>query len=131
MGEKEEFSTSERTDAAGNPGDASGEAVRTGASLYQYTGKNTDVAESDRIHDTENAANSPTRLLETTLHTVEDGTGTRDVEEYNYEKFFDAVQAANTDIWDDDMHSTFTGNAMANYPGQRWFETFWREVPEG
>ena len=85
------------------------------------------MAESDRIHDTENAANSPTRLLETTLHTVEDGTGTRDVEEYNYEKFFDAVQAANTDIWDDDMHSTFTGNAMANYPGQRWFETFYEK----
>lgn len=127
MGEKEGFSTSERTDAAGNPGDASGEAVRTGASLYQYTGKNTDVAESDRIHDTENAANSPTRLLETTLHTVEDGTGTRDVEEYNYEKFFDAMQAANTDIWDDDMHSTFTGDAMANYPGQHWFETFYEK----
>ena len=49
------------------------------------------------------------------------------MEAYNYEKFFDAIQAANTDIWDDDMHSSFTGNSMSNYPGQHWFETFYEK----
>lgn len=42
-----------------------------------------------------------TRLLETVIRTMEDGAGkTRQVEQYNYEKFFDAIQTANHDKWD-------------------------------
>ncbi len=42
-----------------------------------------------------------TRLLETTTRTMEDGDGqTREVENYNYDKFFDALQTANHDKWD-------------------------------
>ena len=50
---------------------------------------------------------------------MEDGAGkTRNVETYNYEKFFDAMAAANTDKWDNDMFTTYDGDGMDNYPGQ-------------
>lgn len=56
---------------------------------------------------------------------MEDGAGkTRNVETYNYEKFFDAMAAANTDKWDNDMFTTYDGDGMDNYPGQNWFDTF-------
>ncbi len=42
-----------------------------------------------------------TRVLETMEQTVTDENGTeRQVTAYNYEKFFDAVYTANTDVWD-------------------------------
>lgn len=126
VGEKDGYSTSLREKTGGEPGDLSGMAVRVNDSLYSYDGKNTDTEQSDRINDGQNSG--CTRLLETTKATMEDGAGeTRDVESYNYEKFFDAIAAANTDVWDDDMHSTFTGDSMANYPGQHWFETFYEK----
>lgn len=126
-GEKEGFTTSERPTRDGQTGDASGNAVDAAASLYHYTGKAKDAAKSDRINESGEASNSASRLLEMTRQTVEDGHGTRETETYNYEKFFDAVKAANTDVWDGDMHSTFNGTAMKNYPGQHWFETFYEK----
>lgn len=125
VGEKEEFSTSLRIKPDGSAGDLSGKAVDTNAALYSYDGKNTDVAKSDRINNTQNTGF--TRILETRLSIIEDGAQTRAEQQYNYEKFFDAVAAANTDIWDDDMHSTYTGSSMNNYPGQHWFETFYEQ----
>lgn len=126
VAEKESYSTSERVDGVGNNGEASGLAIRGSDSLYSYAGTNEDVAKSDRLNDKPNT--EYIRLLETTKKTMEDGAGaTREVEMYNYEKFFDAIHAGNLDIWDDDMHSTFTGNSMKNYPGQHWFETFYEK----
>lgn len=126
VAEKVGYSTSERVDGNGENGEASGLAVYGSDSLYSYSGTNEDVAQSDRLNDKPNT--EYIRLLETTLKTMEDGAGaTREIETYNYEKFFDAIHAANLDIWDDDMHSTFTGDSMKNYPGQHWFETFYEK----
>lgn len=126
VAEKAGYSTSERVDSNGENGEASGLAVYGSDSLYSYSGTNEDVARSDRLNDKPNT--EYVRILETTLKTMEDGAGaTREIETYNYEKFFDAIHAANVDIWDDDMHSTFTGDSMKNYPGQHWFETFYEK----
>lgn len=115
-GEIEGYATSEK----GDPGDS----VTTNAALYSYDGQARDRDTSDYLQDQQNTGY--TRLLETRRQEIEDGTGTTSVEMYNYEKFFDAIQAANTDIWDDDMFSTYDGEglSMENYPGQNWFETF-------
>lgn len=95
-----------------------GEAVNVNASLYSYDDKNTNVAKSDKINKDQNVGY--TRLLESTVSTIEDGAGkTRQVETYNYEKFFDGMKAANTDKWDNDMYAS-----TKNYPGQHWFDTF-------
>jgi len=125
VGELEGYSTSQRMKSDGSAGDLSGKAVDSNAALYSYDGKNVNVAQSDKINSSQNSGY--TRLLETRLTLMEDGTGTRNVEQYNYEKFFDAILAANTDIWDDDMHSTYTGSSMSNYPGQHWFETHYEK----
>lgn len=117
VGDIQSYTTSERG--------ASGEAVKDNSSLYSYDGKLVDADRSDKLNDTANSGY--TRILESTLTTIEDEGTTREVETYNYEKFFDAIHAANTDIWDDDMHSTYTGDAMKNYPGQHWFETFYEK----
>lgn len=117
VGDIQSYTTSER--------DASGQAVKNNSSLYSYDGKLVDADRSDKLNDTANSGY--TRILESTLTTIEDEGTTREVETYNYEKFFDAIHAANTDIWDDDMHSTYTGDAMKNYPGQHWFETFYEK----
>ena len=117
VGDIQSYTTSERG--------ASGQAVKNNSSLYSYDGKLVDADRSDKLNDTANSGY--TRILESTLTTIEDEGTTREVEMYNYEKFFDAIHAANTDIWDDDMHSTFTGDAMKNYPGQHWFKTFYEK----
>lgn len=116
-GEIEGYTTSEK----GEPGDS----VTTNAALYSYDGKARDRDTSDYLQDQQNTGY--TRLLETRKQEIENGTGTTSVEMYNYEKFFDAIQAANTDIWDNDMYSTYDGNGMKNYPGQNWFETFYEK----
>ena len=90
-----------------------GEAIRANASLYSYDGNNFNVKKTDRINEGQNAGF--TRLLEMT--TDEDGN-----QVYDYKKFFDAMAAANTDKWDDDMFSS-----DKNYPGQNWFETFYEK----
>lgn len=119
-GEKENYSTSLRDDAQEG---MSGKAVRSNASLYSYQGKNTDTAQSDKINSSQN--NGYTRLLETSgsKEPGEDDNGVI----YNYEKFFDALSAANTDVWDDDMHTTYAGTSMHNYPGQHWEETYYEK----
>lgn len=59
-----------------------------------------------------------TALLETVNRTAEDGNGTRIVTAYNYEKFFDAVAAANHDKWDDAV-PTYTGyQPVGNAPNR-------------
>ncbi len=118
-GEIEGYTTSEREVRE------EGDAVVTNASLYSYDGILRDRNLSDCLQDEQN--HGYTRLLETRRQPIEDGTGLIHIEAYNYEKFFDAIQAANTDIWDGDMHSTFTGDSMSNYPGQRWFKTFYEK----
>ena len=103
-----------------------GEAVYANGALYSYKGKNTNVKKTDRMNENQN--NGYTRLLETSVETVEDGAGiTRDIGQYNYEKFFDAIAVANTDKWDNDMHTAYTGTEMKNDPGQHWFETFYEK----
>ena len=92
---------------------ANGEAIRANASLYSYNGNNMNVKKTDRINEGQNTGY--TRLLEITID--EDGN-----QVYDYKKFFDAISAANTDKWDDDMHSS-----DKNYPGQNWFETFYEK----
>jgi len=118
-GESEGYTTSEREVRK------EGDAVVTNASLYSYDGILRDRNRSDYLQDEQN--HGYTRLLETSRQQIEDGTELINHEAYNYEKFFDAIHAANTDIWDDDMHSTFTENSMSNYPGQHWFETFYEK----
>lgn len=49
----------------------------------------------------ENQNSGYTAVLETVERLVEDGTGTRMVKAYNYDKFTDALAVANTDKWDD------------------------------
>ena len=98
-----------------------GAAIRANASLYSYDGNNFNVKKTDRINEGQNTGY--TRLLEMTTSKVEDGAGqTREIQTYNYKKFFDAINAANTDKWDDDMHSS-----DKNYPGQNWFETLYEK----
>ena len=95
-----------------------GIAIKSNASLYSYDDKNTNTAKTDKIN--QDANKGYTRLLETSVETIEDGADkTREVEQYNYEKFFDAMSAANTDKWDNDMYSS-----KKNYPGQHLFDTF-------
>ncbi len=110
-GESTGYTTSLREDVA------SGKAVNSNAALYSYKGINTDKNDTARINDSANTGY--TRILETTVETLENGTSSAKVEQYNYEKFFDAIDAANADKWDDDMHSS-----KENYPGQQWLETF-------
>lgn len=111
VGESTGYTTSMREDVA------SGKAVVSNAALYSYKGINADADYTPRIN---NAANTGyTRILETTIETLENGTSSTKVEQYNYEKFFDAIDVANTDKWDDDMLSS-----KENYPGQQWLETF-------
>lgn len=99
-------------------------SITSNDELYSYEGSNTNVGMTDRINTEQNSGY--TRLLESIDKTVEDGAGkTRKIRSYNYEKFFAAVDMANKDKWDDDMHTTFTGTGMTNYPGQHWEETFY------
>ncbi len=49
----------------------------------------------------EHSSGGYTAILETTEALAEDGTKTRTVKRLNYEKFFDAVETANHDKWDD------------------------------
>lgn len=124
VGEKGGFSTSQRETADGAAGDLSGKAVNSSAVLYSYRGKNINTEQTDRINEDSNAGYS--RLLETRWVPMGDGAGAdRQAERYNYEKFFDSITAANTDIWDNDMHTTYTGTSMGNYPGQHWYQTFY------
>ncbi|MCI9180933.1 MAG: zinc ribbon domain-containing protein, partial [Lachnospiraceae bacterium] len=118
-GQIEGYTTSERENRP------EGDAVITNASLYSYDGILRDRNRSDYLQDEQN--HGYTRLLETQRIAIEDGTELIRHEAYNYEKFFDAIQAANTDIWDNDMHSTFTGTSMTNYPGQHWLKTFYEK----
>ncbi|RKI99556.1 hypothetical protein D7X87_24795 [bacterium D16-54] len=118
-GQIEGYTTSERETRS------EGDAVVTNASLYSYDGILRDRNRTDYLQDEQN--HGYTRLLETQRIQIEDGTELINHEAYNYEKFFDAIRAANTDIWDNDMHSTFTGSSMSNYPGQHWFETFYEK----
>lgn len=118
-GEIEGYTTSEREVRA------EGNAVKENAALYSYDGILVDRDRSDYLQDTPNSGY--TRILETRRTGIEDGTELINIESYNYEKFFDAIDTANTDLWDNDMHSTYTGNRMENYPGQHWFETFYEK----
>ncbi|WP_097006362.1 hypothetical protein [Lacrimispora amygdalina] len=107
VGDKQGYITSHEGDK--------GNAVNTNGSLYSYDGNNFNVKKTDRINEEQNIGY--TRILETI--TPEKGTKK---EAYNYKKFFDAIYAANTDKWDNDMYLS-----NKNYPGQRWFETFYEK----
>ena len=91
-----------------------GIGVIVNSALYSFRGNNTNVAQSDTIRGEQNGGY--TRILETVEKKVESGTDTITVQEYNYEKFFDAIEVANVDKWDD-QNQTYTswkplGNAV-------------------
>lgn len=69
----------------------SGNAVIANSSLYSYT--------DGLINEAQNSGF--TAVLETKEYLVDDGAGTRMVQAPNYDKFFDALAAANNDKWDD------------------------------
>ena len=75
----------------------SGDAIISNEVLYSYTG--------GFINEDQNAGY--TAVLETVEQLAESGVGTRIVKGYNYEKFFDAIAAANNDKWDD-ANPTYT-----------------------
>lgn len=96
-------------------------AITANHILYDYKGKNSNAAQSDRISAVQNPGY--TRILETVYSMAEDEAGNQaEVGLYNYKKFFDAVKTANTDKWDSDQSSS-----KNNYPGQNWSETFYPE----
>lgn len=116
-----------------------GEAINSNSALYSFNGNNENTRETDKVNETQNKAY--TRLLETRVYVKNDGTKlTKNLEDYNYEKFFDALRSANEDKWDNDMyvgtnqrldmegkHTSLEKDknpAMNNYPGQNWFDTF-------
>lgn len=91
------------------------DAVVKNQELYSYT--------NDFINDSQNQGY--TSVLETTKNQIPDGGGTRTVESYNYEKFFDGIAVANNDKWDDGKptytswqpignQANRTGNAIEN-----------------
>ena len=122
-----------------NKVDRSDDAVKTNLSLYSYQNDATNVLKSDWLRDNQNTGY--TRILESTETVIEDGTSTRTEQTYNYEKFFDAIAAANTDKWDDnidtctfnyDGYDTPVGKiSMQNYPGQNWENTLKEENQKG
>lgn len=69
----------------------SNDAVMRHRSLYSYT---------DMLLN-EHQNPGYTSILETIKVLTEDGTGTRFIPTLNYEKFFNAIQTANNDKWDD------------------------------
>lgn len=78
--------------------------------LYDYT--------NGLINETQNQGY--TAVLETITKQVEDGTGIREVEVSNYEKFFAALRVANKDKWDDARPPILPGGQSATRPtGQR------------
>ena len=121
-----------------------GNSIFANSSLFSYNGNNVDTKQTNKLNADKN--DGYTRLLETIVNVKNDGIKTRYVEEYNYEKFFDAINSANEDKWDNDMYvgkNTNLDNAsekntnkkhssidltkkypMENYPGQHWFDTF-------
>lgn len=69
----------------------SNDAVIGNQSLYSYT--------DGLINEQQNPG--CTSILETAEIQTEDGDGVRIISAYNYDKFFDALRAANNDKWDD------------------------------
>ena len=82
-----------------------GVGVLANDGLYSYRGRNMDVAGSDAIRAEPNQGY--TRILETVERQVESGNGVITIQEYNYEKFFDALETVNVDKWDD-KNQTYT-----------------------
>lgn len=72
--------------------------------LYEYT--------DGRIH--EEPEKGYTAILETIERTVEDKEGVRIVKGYNYDKFFDAIETANHDKWDDKAPSYTSWKPIGN-----------------
>lgn len=93
-----------------------GIGVLVNAALYSFRGKNTNVAGNSKLRADQNAGY--TRILETVDRIVESGTGTITVQEYNYDKFFDAMEVANTDKWDD-QNQTYTSWKPIGNAGNR------------
>ena len=81
-----------------------GAGVFVNSALYSFRGLNINAAESARIRGEQNKGY--TRILETAERRVESG-GLITVQDYNYDKFFDALETANVDKWDD-KHQTYT-----------------------
>lgn len=82
-----------------------GVGVLPNDALYSYRGTNEDAAKSDAIRARQNRGY--TRILETVERQEENGGSPITVRTYNYEKFFDALEAANVDKWDD-RNQTYT-----------------------
>ena len=89
-----------RTDIA-----SGGVGVLVNAALYSYRGTNINVSRSDTIRAEANKGY--TRILELNEKQVESGKDLITVQDYNYDKFFDALLVADTDKWDD-KNQTYT-----------------------
>ncbi|MBS5064248.1 MAG: cell wall protein, partial [Hungatella hathewayi] len=81
----------------------SNDAITANDALYGYTGQ---------IHEEQNPGY--TSVLEMADQLVEDGTGTRIIHAYNYEKFFDALAVANHDKWDDNAPTYTSWQPIGN-----------------
>lgn len=82
-----------------------GVGVLVNAALYSYRGQNTNTETTPQIR--EEANQGYTRLLELSEYQAESGTERITVQDYNYDKFFDAIETANTDKWDE-KNQTYT-----------------------
>lgn len=75
-----------------------GAGVIVNAALYSYRGKNENAEQTDQIR--QQANKGYTRILELEDRIVQGPAGPVTVQEYNYEKFFDALETVNADKWD-------------------------------
>lgn len=75
-----------------------GAGIIANAALYSYRGKNENSEKTAQIR--KQANQGYTRLLELEDKLVQGPAGPVTVQEYNYEKFFDALETVNTDKWD-------------------------------
>ena len=89
-----------------------GTGVISNAALYSYRGKNENTEKTDRIR--KQANKGYTRLLELEDRLVQGEDGPVTVQEYNYEKFFDALETVNTDKWDTQAQTYTSWRPLGN-----------------
>lgn len=75
-----------------------GAGMIVNAALYSYRGNNENTEKTHQIR--KQANKGYTRLLETEDRLVQGENGPVTIQEYNYDKFFDALETVNTDKWD-------------------------------
>ena len=89
-----------------------GIGVISNAALYSYRGKNENTEKTDQIR--KEANKGYTRLLELEDRLVQGTDGPVTVQEYNYEKFFHALETVNTDKWDTQAQTYTSWRPLGN-----------------